>query len=147
VGRVHPHVIDENQKALEYELQHSSFWNHRGFSKLMLGQITKAIQRAAIEQNRADQTLIACALERYRLANRKYPETLETLLPGFIDRVPLDVCTGRPLKYRLLQDGRFVLYGVGWNESDDGGVVITKPDGTDTDPDKGDWVWPQYPQR
>ncbi len=145
-GRVHPGIIDGNRKALEYELGHSAFWHHLGFAKLLLGQIAKTIQRGAIDQNRADQTMIACALERYRLAEGKYPETLESLSPRFSDSTPLDVCTGRPLYYRLLGDGRFILYGVGWNETDDGGVIAMKPDGTDTDPDQGDWVWPPYPQ-
>jgi hypothetical protein len=94
-----------------------------------------------------DQTIVACALERYRLAKGKYPETLENLAPQFIDRLPLDVCSGRPLKYRLLQDGWFALYGVGWNETDDGGVAVKKQGATEDDPERGDWVWPQYPQR
>jgi hypothetical protein len=145
-ARVHPHVIDENRKALEHELQLSSLWRHTGFARLMLGQTSETIQRGALEQNRVDQTLIACALERYRLSNGKFPETLETLIPRFTGQLPLDVCTGRPLKYRLLRDGRFVLYGLGWNESDEGGVVVLKPDGGDTNPDEGDWVWPQYPE-
>ena len=146
-GRVHPGILDENRKSLRDELQHSSFWHHTGFSKIMLGEITKTIQKAAIDQNRADQTMIACALERFRLAKGKYPETLEVLAPQFIDSLPLDVCSGRSLKYRLLQDGRFALYGVGWNETDDGGVAATKQGTTDDDPDRGDWVWPQYPQK
>jgi len=146
-GRVHPRVIEENRKALEDELEHSSFWHHTGFSKIMLGQVTKTIQRGAIGQNRADQTMIACALERYRLAKGVYPETLEALTPQCLDHLPLDVCNGQPPKYRLLQNGRFTLYGVGWNETDDGGVAIPKQDGTDYDSARGDWVWPQYPQR
>jgi hypothetical protein len=146
-GRVHPGILDENRKALKEELQHSSFWHHTGFSKIMLREITKTIQRGAIGQNRLDQTIVACALERYRLAKGKYPETLENLAPQFIDRLPLDVCSGRPLKYRLLQDGWFALYGVGWNETDDGGVAVKKQGATEDDPERGDWVWPQYPQR
>src|SRR5581483_1805194 len=129
-GRVHPGIIDEKQKALQYQLQHSSFWHHLGFSTLLLGPLPKTIHRAAVDQNFTDQTMIACALERYRLENAKYPPTLEALSPRFVDRLPSDVCTGRPLKYRLLQDGRFLLYGVGWNESDDGGVMVLEQDGT-----------------
>jgi hypothetical protein len=61
--------------------------------------------------------------------------------------VPLDVCDGQPLKYRLLQDGHFLLYGAGWNEKDDGGLVVMKQDGSDVEPDQGDWVWPPYPEK
>ena len=37
-------------------------------------------------------------------------------------------------------EGRFVLYSVGWNEKDDGGV----PGKTRFDESEGDWVW-EYP--
>jgi hypothetical protein len=37
-----------------------------------------------------------------------------------------------------------VLYSVGWNETDDGGQVVLKPDGKSVDRDQGDWVW-RYP--
>ena len=49
--------------------------------------------------------------------------------------------TGEPYKYRRTDDGRFVLYSVGWDEKDDGGV----PGKTLFDEKQGDWVW-EYPQ-
>jgi hypothetical protein len=79
-------------------------------------------------------------LERYRLANGQFPETLEALAPRFISRAPNDVITGQPYKYRRTDDGQFILYSVGWNEKDDGGV----PGKTLFDLTQGDWVW-SYP--
>ena len=145
-GRFHPRVIDANQKALEQELQRSPLWHHTGFARLILGHTLKTLERAAVGQNRLDQTVLACALERYRLAEGAYPATLEALVPQFLEQVPVDVCDGRPLRYRRLEPGRFQLYSVGWNEADEGGLVVLKPDGSDFDPDRGDWVWPPYPQ-
>jgi hypothetical protein len=144
-GRIQPRVIDANQKALENELQRSPLWHHTAFSRMMLSHVSKMLPRAAVGQCRADQMVVACALERYRLAHEHYPATLAALAPQFLDQVPLDVCDGQPLRYRLLEDGRFALYGVGWNAADDGGVVVLKPDGSEFDPEHGDWVWPQYP--
>jgi hypothetical protein len=46
------------------------------------------------------------------------------------------------LKYRRNDDGQFILYSVGWNEKDDGGVVATIK-GKHQDILQGDWVW-QY---
>ena len=43
---------------------------------------------------------LACALERYRLANGQFPETLDALVPKFVAKLPTDVITGTPLKYR-----------------------------------------------
>jgi len=79
--------------------------------------------------------IVACALERYRRANGEYPQSLEGLVPVFAKSLPHDLVTGQPLKYRRTEDGKFLLYSVGWNETDDGGV-------RSKDREKGDWVWP-----
>jgi hypothetical protein len=145
-GRVFPQVVQENKKALEREFSGSAFRHHTGMSKLLLANLLQMFQRAAIGQERLDQTIIASALERYRLANGKYPASLQALLPQFAGAVPVDVCDGQPLRYRLLPDGGFALYGVGWNEKDDGGTVVMRADGSEPDPEQGDWVWPAYPK-
>jgi hypothetical protein len=96
--------------------------------------------KIAIPQTVANQAAIACALERYRLAKGQFPETLFSLTPQFIERVPTDVITGEPYKYRRTAGGQFVLYSVGWNGKDDGGV----PGKRLFDESEGDWVW-EYP--
>jgi hypothetical protein len=54
--------------------------------------------------------------------------------------VPHDVISGQPLKYRREADSQFVLYSVGWNETDDGGVAGIDKDGA-VDTQSGDWIW------
>ena len=81
-------------------------------------------------------------LERYRLANGHFPETLEALAPRLISPLPNDVLTGEPYKYRLRDDGRFVLYSIGWDEKDDGGVAGKSL----FNDQQGDWVW-EYPAK
>lgn len=88
----------------------------------------------------ADQAAIACALEQYRLAKGQFPETLELLAPSFMAQLPKDALTGQAYRYRRLDDGRFVLYSVGWNEQDEGGTVVSRKDGS-VDLGKGDWTW------
>ena len=95
---------------------------------------------AAVSQTTANQAALACALERYRLANGQFPKTLDALTPQFIAHPPNDVITGQPYKYRLATNGQFILYSVGWNEKDDGGV----PGKELFDKTQGDWVW-EYP--
>ncbi len=68
---------------------------------------------------------IACALERYHLAHGEYPETLDALMPQFMEKMPHDIIGGQPLHYRRTDDGKFLLYSVGWNETDDGGQVFS----------------------
>lgn len=63
-------------------------------------------------------------------------------MPKFIAQLPNNVIGGEPYKYRRTADGRFVLWSVGWNEKDDGGV----PGPTLFDKKQGDWVW-TYPEK
>ncbi len=109
------------------------------------GELGGFAQKTAYAQNAVDLARIAIALERCRLAHGEYPESLDTLAPQFIDKLPHDIINGGPLHYRRTSDGQFVLYSVGWNETDDGGVVgLTK--GGSVDRNTGDWVW-RYPQK
>jgi hypothetical protein len=85
----------------------------------------------ARNQTLVHEALIACALERYRLAHNSYPETLDALVPQFLAQIPPDIIGGQPLHYRRTNEGKFLLYSIGWNEKDDGG----KPGSDD------DWVW------
>lgn len=91
-------------------------------------------------QTAVDQAVIACALERFRLAHGEYPEALDPLAPQFIAALPHDLIGGQPLKYRRAADGTFLLYSIGWNEKDDGGIAGLTKDGKE-DPENGDWVW------
>ncbi len=98
-------------------------------------------QKYAIAQVWVDEARIACALERYRLAHGVYPDSLDALAP--IDSVPHDIINGSPYHYQLRPDGTFLLYSVGWNQTDEGGKVVYKKDApTQIDYNEGDWAWP-----
>ncbi|HWW00557.1 MAG TPA: hypothetical protein VNZ64_12735 [Candidatus Acidoferrum sp.] len=114
------------------------------FAKLLLPALGKAMQRTARMQTYVDAANVACALERYRLANGKLPDALEALAPAFIARIPNDVIDGKALRYRVKADGGYVLYSVGWNQTDDGGELAWKERNKETptvDFTQGDWVW------
>jgi type II secretory pathway pseudopilin PulG len=104
---------------------------------LLLPALGRVSLKATTAQTAADQAALACALERYRLANGRFPEDLNALVPRFTSQLPHDALTGEPYKYRRAEDGRFALYSVGWNEKDDGGV----PGKVLFDDKQGDWVW------
>ncbi|MCC7146151.1 MAG: hypothetical protein IT443_06865 [Phycisphaeraceae bacterium] len=68
---------------------------------------------------------VAVALERYRLHHQSYPATLDQLVPDYLAQVPLDAFADNPqatLKYRQFDDG-YVVYSVGDDGKDDGGVT------------------------
>ena len=97
--------------------------------------------KSASTQTYVDAARIACALGRFHRANGQLPDTLDTLAPRFINKIPTDVMDGHPLRYRLATDGGYIVYSVGWNETDDGGTVGTNWWGRPGDLEKGDWVW------
>ena len=130
---VAPRRFDETARELDRFFRHNS--PYKRLAAIVIPNFTKAEQTAAHNQTMANEAQIVCALERYRLAVGQYPTTLEALSPQFIEKIPHDIIGGEPLIYRPTADGKFLLYSVGWNEKDDGGV----PGKT---PAEGDWVWP-----
>ncbi len=138
-GTVSPRFSSEANRQTEKVLQHRTLFNF--WAAICVPNFAKADQTLAFNQTLANQAQIACALERYHLAHGSYPETLAALEPAFIEKLPPDLIGGQPLHYRRTDDGQFVLYSVGWNETDDGGLP-----GTLADVKKGDWVWP-YPAK
>jgi hypothetical protein len=148
-------VVDANAHTVSPELlsranavlvDHEKHWTLFNILEgMMLPSDSAFERRLAYQQSSVDLARVAVALERYRLAHGEFPGSLDTLAPQFIEKLPHDVIGGQPLHYRHTDDGQFVLYSVGWNETDDGGVVSFRESGS-VDTDKGDWVW-RYPSK
>ncbi len=134
--RVYPAKCETN--AIAIVLGRQSPYNI--FGRLLFPALQKAASRYFYTQSTFDQAAIACALERHRLAQGNYPETLGAHVPQFIGKIPHDLIGGEPLHYRRTDDGKFLLYSIGWNEKDDGGTAAPKQQGRD-DVENGDWVW------
>lgn len=109
------------------------FWTHFFLPAIRPLQFAEA-------QTEVDLTRVAIALERYRLAHDEYTETLGALSPQYLGNIPNDVINGQPLRYRRTDGGKFLLYSVGWNQADDGGIFGTNNMGRPLRT-KGDWVW------
>jgi hypothetical protein len=142
--RINPGLSHQAEGRLNSMLSNAPpvlFSKHRLFSALLLPALTRGCEKAAFAQTSVDLAALACALERYRLAHGQFPDSLEALVPGLIPTLPRDIINGEPLHYRRTQDGRFVLYSVGWNETDDGGVLGAGEKENSVDYSTGDWVW------
>jgi len=113
----------------------SCIWQHQVLSRLMLPAIASIARKSAQAQTTMDEAALACAMERCRLAGGKFLDSLDALALRFVVKLPHDIITGEPLKYRRDGDG-YILYSVGWNEKDNGGVPDAKGDNA-----QGDWVW------
>jgi len=132
--QVYPQKIDRATSETVSALKHHSIFHL--LANIAIPNFTKALQTYAHNQTVANEGQIVCALERYRLAHGTYPETLDALIPQFMDQIPTDLIGGGPLHYHRTDDGKFLLYSIGWNETDDGGTP-----GTLKDAKQGDWVW------
>jgi hypothetical protein len=121
---------------------------HRILAGMLLPAMTGSAKRSLMAQNTVIQAILACALERHRLAEREYPTELNALVPRFISALPHDPITAEPPIYRRTGD-TFLLYSVGWNESDEDGQVMFRISGRPETGviwgDEGDWVWPSAP--
>ncbi len=115
----------------------------------------QATPSALYLQTACQEASVACALERYRLAQGQYPDSLDALVPAWLKQVPADLLDqqGSPLRYRREADGGFVLYSIGLNRLDDHGkpVPAHKSWEQGSEPfkepfpilDQGDWAWIQ----
>ncbi len=141
--RVHPQVIEQNEKAVEQSLRGgvSPLLGHRILAAMLVPAIPQSQRKFAHAQTMVDAAVVACALGRYRLASGQFPDSLAALTPKYLEKPPHDLITGEPLKYRPENDG-FVLYSVGWNVKDDGGTVTMSGKKTSSiDLTQGDWVF------
>jgi hypothetical protein len=112
------------------------------FAKLMLPSLAQADQRTARAQTLLDETPVACAIERYRMQQKQLPDVLQALAPQFISKIPNDLFGGQPLRYKTNTNGGYLIYSIGWNEVDDGGVAAQTTGNTPrSNPNEGDWVW------
>ena len=144
-GTFSPDLVHRGDAAVEAEVKSPTPFNV--LERMVLPALGNAARHFAYGQASVDLARTAIALERYRLAHGDLPESLVALAPQFIANVPQDVIGGQPLKYRREPDGQSMLYSIGWNETDDGGVSIFKKGSTPSvDLNQGDWVW-RYPLR
>jgi hypothetical protein len=141
--------VNEEKKAIASETTEPKQGNF--LEQILTPELGNSVKKFARGQVYVNLARVAIALERCRLAHGEYPESLAVLAPQFLSEISHDIINGQPLKYRREAGGQFVLYSVGWNETDDGGVVVLKKDSPPDSPraadqDQGDWVW-RYPTR
>jgi hypothetical protein len=130
--------------------------NTRQLGLAFLSQGHGLLGRAAETETRRRLITTGIALERYRGRHGSYPGTLQGLVPELLQTPPIDFMDGQPLRYRLVEDGHFVLYSVGLDCVDDGGQMrsSTTPSSYEFEeldvsgPQRGvDLVWPRPASR
>jgi hypothetical protein len=137
-------VFPSQAQSVE-ETQGDAFGKHNPHRRLIglieCGLSGTMVYKYACGQTAINESLVACALERYRLVHKQYPPAVEALAPQFITRVPHDIVNGQPLSYQLTADGRFALTSVGWDDPRLGTPLKNSPRPWGA---TGSWAW-RYP--
>jgi hypothetical protein len=85
------------------------------------GPFRSIVERGARETGRLRAAAAVVAAVRFRKAEGHWPRSLEELVPKWMAEAPIDPFTGKPLVYRVDDEG-VVVYSVGVDGKDDGGV-------------------------
>ena len=128
-----------------------AMFNQKQLMLRLQGQGEGLLGRAAVAEAHRRLIITALALERYRGQHGAYPKALQELAPQLVRNPPEDFMDGKPLRYRLTDDGHFVLYSVGLDCTDDGGKMplrgprgLTYQNGRPiATPPEIDVVWPR----
>jgi hypothetical protein len=115
-------------------------FSHRLFLRIFKPTMARNLKTAFRTQTTGCLTRIACALERYYLIHKDYPDSLEALVPKFMDSLPADPMTKQPFYYFKEEPQHYTLYSVGSNFKDDGGLIARDKKGNWL-PVDGDWGW------
>jgi hypothetical protein len=136
ISALPPHQQPAEWATYEKEVKAFVAESRRSFRNMVTVMILPAVAKVS-EAGRRDEALLACtqaalAAERFRLANTRWPATLDELRPEHLKEVPTDPFTGKPLLLARTEDGA-VIYSVGQDGKDDGGesLSLAKKAGTD----------------
>jgi hypothetical protein len=123
------------------ERENSDFRSWRYFATgLLVRGSAGSGSRAFHTQTHCQMAVAAIALKRYHDRHKKFPSSLNELVPEFASEVPIDYMDGKPLRYRLEGD-QFVLWSVGPDGKDDNGTPKAEWNLNWTQ--GPDHVWPQ----
>jgi hypothetical protein len=109
----------------QYEADRKSYSNGPG---RVLGFLAEILSPAYESAGRAFVRIksllsvgqVMVAVERFRLVHRRWPESVDKLVPRFLGAVPADPFTARQLVLKKLSDG-VTIYSLGSDQTDNGG--------------------------
>lgn len=140
-------AIAARMDGLDQELQGSRFRKlfveHKYFASTFIPAVARLAEKPARAMAASTMAAAACALERHRIEQGRYPAKWSELTPKYLKQIPMDIMSGEPLKYRLNEEGAFLMYSVGQDGIDNGGQVVVSKSGF-VQLQEGDWVW-KYP--
>ena len=123
----HPTELPTTLAEIEAARAGPSVWNkiRNPLSQVTMPALAGPAKRIAATQTILRSLATACAVERYRMAHGRLPAILEDLVPSFLPSVSIDPLTGKPLCYKPSETGSFLIYGTGWDQTDNSGSGVT----------------------
>ena len=104
-------------------------WSPAG---LLLPSLSGIHEQAIVANTRLSMARVALAIESFRRETGRLPQTLQELVPKYLDALPKDVFSGSRLRYVLDENG-YRVYSVGPDGNDDGGTQDRNQGNTDAD--------------
>ena len=102
---------------------------------ILMPATDKVSARVREYNQRSYSSRLLIALHRYRLRHGAFPETIEAIDADLLVFKPIDAFSGELLKYELTEDGPLI-YSVGTDRDNDGGIPMRKYDISDLESPK-----------
>lgn len=119
-------AADDPQKLVAAARKQETELAQAGLGHALAKILIPSLSRATVLMTRIRAELlclrVGLAAERFRLAQGRFPESVDELIPAHLVETPLDPFTGTPLIVRVV-DGAFLVYSASENEQDDGGEL------------------------
>ena len=116
----------------ETEIDVMDFLSQDFMGKFMLGMTAPGCTGEIAEDLTGFATLrsmrTALAIEGFREAQKRLPESLAELVPKYLKAIPLDPFDGKPLRFKKREKG-YVVYSIGEDGTDDDGIGPPKSSG------------------
>jgi hypothetical protein len=113
---------------------------HGVFTSILVPSLAKSLETLAKVEAGEACARAGVAMTQYRLDHGAYPGRLEELVPAYLEEVPVDPFDGHPIRLAI-RDGQLIIYSIGSDGVDDGGVDIDPITG------KGDVIFTLKPPR
>lgn len=90
-------------------------------ARYVMDQVSRYVAESAQWGGRYESLVALSGVKRYQLDHGALPESLDSLVPEYLDAVPIDPYNNRPVRYRNGPEGA-ILYSHGYNTSDEQGA-------------------------
>ena len=120
---VEKQLLDAPQEDVERNLANSiaSLLPPYPVSAMVMPNFAGIFEREAAYKARCDLARTAAAIEQWRMEHAHWPDSLEQLVPEFLDAVPRDPFSSGTVRYRKTDTG-VVVYAIGRDGRDNDGL-------------------------